>query len=366
MSVLAQCVPIINIVQDERDPAIVTLDSLRDYINTTSKLCGGRLMKDKELLNAVKDEESKCVHNLWEKYEKVPERYVQSCVPSYSEYSYSPRYNEYYAGLLSRYPTTDMASIMALADKLDMVILPIECVDLRSIFVSFGMINSYYKDPHQKAIDTAISYLEGIKKTHKLDYSMYILCPLTYYNLWAEITKGVSKQKYSPVKFETVFQTLELIIPAQQNLYQMAKINEENIKTVADKLKKNIARIDRNIQQLQSRVINVEAECMALHDKYQAMVERTEQMEIELKALHDTVMKYCVLDPLVFFVNGEPMDFFDSEQGKRTAHMVSCFGPEFPVEFLTNHDCTIYNTKDQIIKVLHTDTDVSQQRFLAW
>ncbi len=362
MSVLAQCVPIINIVQDERDKSLTTLDALRGYMAITSQICDGKLMRNKELLDAVNSEEAKCVYDLWKKYDYVPEEYVKSCVPRYNDYSYSPKYNNYWAGLLSRYPTTNVASIVALADKLDMVILPLECVNLQNIFTSFNMSSRsmYSKNPHQEAINNAISYLEGIRKNYKRKYAMYILCPLTYYDLWTEITTGVTRQKYSPPKFESVFQTLELIIPAQQNLYQMAKVNDENIKTVADKLKKNIERIDRNIQQLKHRVINVEAECRALRDKYDALEQKTDEMRIELKQLHDMVVEYCVLDPLVFFVNDDPIDFFDDEQGKRTAHMVSCFGPEFPVEFLTNHDVTIYSTKDQVVKVLHQNESSSR------
>ena len=50
-------------------------------------------------------------------------------------------------------------------------------------------------------------------------------------------------------------------------------------------------------------------------------------------------MVYSLLDPLIFFVYDDPIDFTKKED--RATHMVACFGPEFPEEIFVMNGLSV-------------------------
>lgn len=252
---------------------------------------------------------------------------------------------------LSYYPVTDVAEVISIADKMDMVILPLEYVDLPALLKAHNINvpdDRYWGSLKQfnfhNSIYECVNYLKDIKYQSS---QMYILCPLSYYNVWEEIKSKNLLPKYNPVSLDTIFTTIDLMIPAQRNLYNMSKTNEENIKGLTKGLKENVDLINSKLKSLESRMSKVETQIAEILEQQkmqqeqinaQAAIIQEQQAQIES-------LTYRLIDPVIFFVNGEPINFLEKAHHKRKAHIVACFGPEFPTEFFVKNDMHVYHDK---------------------
>lgn len=370
---LSQCVPILevnefSIVSTPMNKIKSEDKSLKEIYNVLDKIqaftsAGNELFStDFGIIgDVVKERYETYLGKIFQLYEKIPDKYGFMEMSGWSRYSKKNKstYDKYFATekRLSIYPMTTVKSIKALADKLNMIIVPIEFVDLPELFKAvegcstngdyYYSRNHYSQNEHFRAIKNAADSLNEIKKSRNLKSQMYILCPMSYYSFWNEISSTLSVNKYYPVALESIFMTIDLMLPAQRNLYSMSKANEASYKNLSSELQRNIEMIGQTLKNMESRVSTLESQMQVVRRKQEAQ-------EIEMKRLKEVEaqmqqMMYRILDPLVFYVHNDAIDFRDEGQLNRKAHLVSCFGPEFPVEFLESNGIMIYNMKDVII-----------------
>ena len=370
---LSQCVPILevnefSIVSTPMNKIKSEDKSLKEIYNVLDKIqaftsAGNELFStDFGIIgDVVKERYEAYLGKIFQLYEKIPDKYGFMEMSGWSRYSKKNKstYDKYFATekRLSIYPMTTVKSIKALADKLNMIIVPIEFVDLPELFKAvegcstngdyYYSRNHYSQNEHFRAIKNAADSLNEIKKSRNLKSQMYILCPMSYYSFWNEISSTLSVNKYYPVALESIFMTIDLMLPAQRNLYSMSKANEASYKNLSSELQRNIEMIGQTLKNMESRVSTLESQMQVVRKKQEAQ-------EIEMKRLKEVEaqmqqMMYRILDPLVFYVHNDAIDFRDEGQLNRKAHLVSCFGPEFPVEFLESNGIMIYNMKDVII-----------------
>lgn len=373
MARLSQCVPILEVndfsiastpmnkIKSE-DKGLKEIYNVLDKIQAFTLVGNELFSTDFGIIgDVVKERYEAYLGKIFQLYEKIPDKYGSMEMRGWSRYSKKNEsmYDNYLATekRLSIYPMTTVKSIKALADKLNMVIVPIEFVDLPELFKAvegcstdgdyYYSRNHYSQNEHFKAIKNATDSLKEIKKSRNLKSQMYILCPMSYYSFWNEISSTLSVNKYYPVALESIFMTIDLMLPAQRNLYSMSKANEASYKNLSNELQRNIEMVGQTLKNMESRVSTLESQMQVVRKKQEAQ-------EIEMKRLKEVEaqmqqMMYRMLDPLVFYVHNESIDFRDESQLNRKAHLVSCFGPEFPVEFLESNGIMIYNMKDVII-----------------
>lgn len=366
---LSQCVPtleiqefsIVNTPQNKIKKELLnikevynTLDRIQEFVNL-----GGDLFQSNfgVIGDVVRSEYSSNLNKIFRLYESIPDKYGKLHIQGLSRYSKNGGCSDDHISVekrLSIYPMTTVNAIKSLADKLNMIIIPIEFVDLAEIFKEIEKSNtdrdyrysySYFtQNVHYKAIENAKENLKRLKASCNMNSYMYILCPMSYYSFWNEISSTLNIDKYYPIALENIFMTIDLMLPAQRNLYAMSKSNEANYKNLSSELERNIQTIHQTLKNMESRVSTLESQMTVVR-------QRQKEQEIEISRLKEVEAKmqqiiYRLLDPLVFYVHNEPINFRDNTQLERKAHLVSCFGPEFPVEFLESNGIMLYNMKD--------------------
>lgn len=277
-----------------------------------------------DLKRIVADKEYDMKKELWNRYEEIPKEYSHTIV-------LSDKSNQFPEAIIN-YPVTYVDKIIKIADKINMVILPIEYVDLDQI-LDAHKINRYS--------NIRYSIKNGKECIDQLGGQMYILCPLSYYSFWNEITSEEVIEKYYPEKFEAIFTTIELMTPSQKNLYQMSKTNKENIHQIQKDLEINLKQIGEKLKKIESRISNIEDQIMALKEKYDKVAAENEELKSRLTEINLERQRYSLLDPIVFFTKNQISDF-NSDLSNIKAHVVTCFGPEFPEEFFIMNGLTIF------------------------
>lgn len=370
MPVLSQCVPTLDFKSDEfkQDENVEGLRVIRDYMDTTAKLFKNELMGVPEFLKPLKAKEKEYILRMWSEFEYIPDEFRKSFVPfaeSGVDYSgkllYEYQSAMHVEGVLSEYPITNLKNIVSLADKLNMIIVSLDYVDLKNILKSLNIYDSYYayyESEHVISIKYCRELLSKLGEKHSSE--LYILSPLSYYNFWNEIKSDKVVGKYYPDIFESIFTTIDLMIPTQRNLFKMSQANNDNNKMLMKSLGENIDVINRKLRQLENRVSNVEAQMEEIKENQRKQAEEARQIKAELKR---TDIRYSSLNPLIFFVEGSPVDFFNKKEENRKAHLVTCFGPEFPVEFFTMNGITVYHKNDITIRYPSIYTSYAKKRY---
>lgn len=374
MPVLSQCVPTLDLTlnlksgKSKKDENVEGLKVIRDYMDTTSKLFKYELMGVPEFLKPLKAKEKEYISKIWSEFEYIPDEFRESFVPfveSGIDYSDKPLYKyqstTHVEGTLSEYPITNLKNIISLADKLNMIIVSLDYVDLKNILKSLNLYDSYYESEYVTSIKYCRELLSKLGEKHSSE--LYILCPLSYYNLWSEIKSDKVVGKYYPDSLESIFTTIDLMIPAQRNLFKMSQVNNDNNKMLMKNLEENINVINQKLQKLENRVSNVEAQMEKIKEEQRKQVEEARQIKAELKRMEEMAIRYSSLDPLIFFIEGSSVDFFNKKEENRKAHLVTCFGPEFPAEFFTMNGITVYHKDDITIKYPSIYTSYAKKRY---
>ncbi|MCM1440502.1 MAG: hypothetical protein NC131_15080 [Roseburia sp.] len=318
--------------------AVQTLDKIHDFVDTGSKLFSGIFSydsKSNELTEMVAKKESNLIKSIWDEFEYVPENYSSPSVQSKA-------INPFPAKALSSYPTTLVSKIVNLADVLDMVLLPLDFVDIDGILEAHG---------YDKWSSLASAIKEAKNVVKKIEGQLYIICPVSYYSFWNEITSDERIEKYYPERFESVFTTIDLMIPSQKNLYKMIQTNSENIKTVQEDMKDNIAQINAKLNKISQRITNIETQMEQIKIEMERQAEENRKMARRLQEIELERQRYMYLDPLIFFTT-KRIKSFETIADNIIAHVVACFGPEFPVEFFSLNNLTIFkhpSTEKEIV-----------------
>lgn len=308
--------------------SIQTLDKIHSFVETGKSLFSGIFSYNSntdELTEMIAKKEYKLIKSLWDEFEFVPEDYTEPSVGTRD-------INPFPAKLLSSYPTTVVSKIIELANALDMVILPLDFTDIDGILEAHG----YDK---YSSLNTAI--YEARRAVDRIDGQLYIVCPISYYSFWNEITSDSRIEKYYPERFDSIFTTIDLMIPSQKNLYKMIQTNSENVKTIQEDMKDNVAQINAKLNKISQRITNIETQMESIKVEMERQAEENKRKTRRLQEIELERQRYMYLDPLIFFTS-ERIKSFESILGNVLAHVVACFGPEFPVEFFTLNNLTIF------------------------
>ena len=330
MSTLFDVLPLQKKTQIPKDnEKLQTLTKVRSFVNLGSSLFGNQFMEDPmettELTRAVNDKEYNLVKGLWDEFEFVPEEFSRPISSNVANAKVFPAAN------LSSYPVTYVDKIIRLADSLKMVIIPLEYTDFAAILEAHG---------YDRYSDLFHAVSKATKDVKVAGGQMYIICPISYYSFWNEVTLEDQIEKYYPEDFESIFTTIELMIPSQKNLYKMAKTNESNIKTVQKDMEDNFDKITTRLKKVEQRVSKVEQQMEQVKAEMERQAEENKRLARRLEEVRLERQRYAYLDPLVFFTS-KRIKSFEEITSDIKAHVVACFGPEFPAEFFTMNGFTI-------------------------
>jgi hypothetical protein len=253
-----------------------------------------------------------------------------------------------------------------------MVIVPLEYVELVKILKEFKFKDEYgHEDTIMNlfgesyvtdAVNRCKKLLEEVRVNQGSKNEigrLYILCPLSYYNFWLEVKSGKNLSKYYPQSLENIFTTIEIMTPTQRNLYNMCQVNDENNKQLKASLDENIKVVNEKLARIESRVSRVESQVEEIirkakeeeqkrQEEFNARVAGLVRHEMNLIRLEEQALTYEDLDPLIFFMSGDGVDFFDKGNENKKAHLVTCFGKEFPVEFFSMNGVTVYTDSENV------------------
>jgi len=225
--------------------------------------------------------------NTWINERKLPELLtrIPSCDGGYSDVLTALNY----------LPKVKLSEYRTLADVFNMVIIPIEYTEINKLFDS---------QDNSKELKNGLSYfINLLKQDVTTQYQCYILCPIDYYNIWEQIKSDIVVDIYYSDYFDSVFQTLNLLIPIQKNLYMATQTNDENLKSLAQTFDTNIKILNTNLTSLSNKIDKLERESIKIKQEQSFLQEQNMQLqETVIKQQAEINYLYCKLDPILFAV----------------------------------------------------------------
>ena len=174
-------------------------------------------LKLKKDVNSVRNEK-------WKTHRSLPDKLIR-------QYNHDGEYSDVLTAL-NALPKVKISEFRNLADKFNMVIIPVEYTEVEKIFDI---------QKNSSELKQGLKYFnELLRQDTTTKYQSYILCPIDYYNIWEQIKSDKLLKIYYAEYFDNIFQTLELIIPTQKNLYLASKTNDENLKALSLSFDTNI------------------------------------------------------------------------------------------------------------------------------
>jgi hypothetical protein len=200
---------------------------------------------------------------------------------------------------LNALPKVNISQYRNLADRFNMVIIPIQYTQIDKLFDT---------QPDSSRLKNGLKYFdELLRQDTTTTYQEYLLCPIDYYNVWEQIKSDTVKNIYYAPYFENIFATLDLLIPSQKNLYLATKTNDENLKTLAASFDANIKTLNDKITAVSNKVNKLEIDFIK---EKQKNAEVQAQLQAQNQELRSTVLQqqqeiqflYRNIDPILFAV----------------------------------------------------------------
>ncbi|WP_297419766.1 hypothetical protein [Clostridium sp.] len=258
---------------------------------------------------------------------------------------------------LNLLPKVKISEFKKLADKFNMIIIPIEYTEIDKLFDI---------QENSNELKRGFNYFkELLRQDTTTQYQCYLLCPIDYYNVWEQIKSDVVKNIYYSNFFETIFSTLELLIPSQKNLYLATKSNNENLKNIAETF-------DVNIKTLNNKITSISEKVNKLEMDFIKEKERNTQIQLEQKRheneLKDTILKqkqeidfmYRNIDPILFAV---PNDVEINTQDESTSIVGLCWGKDIDDMIFDMKDITIEHKDLTKINPINLEYKMKKQGF---
>lgn len=239
--------------------------------------------------------------------------------------------------ILNILPKVKVSEIRRLADKFNMIVIPIEysepdkLFDLENDKVELKATFKYFK--------------ELIEKEKTTNYQAYMLCPINYYNVWEQIKSEVVRNIYYPEYFEQIFTTLDLMIPSQKNLYLSSQINHNNIQELNGVFEKNLEALSSKINSISAKISKLENSLLNEKYKNALLNDKIEKLNKTLvKQQEEIAYLYCRLDPLIFVVP-ESLNIVEDEE---TAIIGMCWGKDIDEVVFEMKEINIVNSIELI------------------
>lgn len=246
----------------------------------------------------------------------MPGQFATSCLGTKESYNYL---SDYYW-----YPEVKVGALKSLADAMELVILPIDYINMDKLFRMYFNRNFLYAT---KIADCYKDFEKTLKKCE--DYlgkqQIYIMAPLSFYDPWEEVSADKPLPKYFAQSLSHLSVTLGLIIPTQRNLFKMIETNRKNINSLEKTMTENFESLRKSIEECNRRI---------------GWVQQMEQVHIRKlqKKVSDLEHKlYCLLDPLIFSVKAD-VDISNYAHDNRDARIGLCFGMDMPIDFFVERN----------------------------
>ena len=244
--------------------------------------------------------------------------------------------------LLSSLPQVKLSELRRIADKLNMVIIPINYTEIEKLFET--------QDNEKELKANFKAFRKALICDKTRNYQMYLLCPIDYYSVWQQIISPVEKSIYFSEYFDNISTYIELMIPAQKNLYLATQSNAENLKTLADSFNKNISNLNKKIYSISDKLTTVENKMMTelkkLNEKVENLEQKTNKLEADLETTQLQLQKqaefiYRNLDPILFAVQ-EDIDVVNDDYN---CLIGMCWGEDISDNYLEFKGIAINNKR---------------------
>lgn len=240
---------------------------------------------NKKINNKIKLDNSAARETMWKSFKKLTKEYKNSVDISGETPDHLTKLDELYKIKISKY--------RELADKFNMVIIPIEYTNIEALFDVC--------DDTEKMNSALSKFKTLLTSDTTTRYQIYILCPIDYYSVWEQVKTDVNKNMYYPEYFESMFDVLGMVMPTQKNLYLATQTNNSNIKKMASNIKENIKGLENKITKLSNKVNAIEMK--QLEDA---------RLKLELDNIEELKVAYRDYDP-VLFAAPEEVDISESD-----------------------------------------------------
>ena len=323
----------------------VTSVSLRDGKETSIERFGDRLKAFENAFSVLKDEgvsfnasviegsgikkaEERIFRDAWKDIGFIPSEVGSFDISRYNMHSLKGK--NAYAGVLaySNYPVTRLGALKELADKMGLVIVHNSYVDYGRQFDVYRNLDSrYYRlvreryEEFQRVVNDVNVFLGD----NQDGYQIYFVAPVSFYDLWLEVTSERVYPKFFSDKLATIRTTLDLLMPAQRNLYVMSKANEENIRV----MKKNFVLMEKAIVGIHERLAWLEDTTRVLNRRIEELSMKFDAVQMRVYELEKTAA--YLLDPIVFALPSG-IDVASSKDDNAEVRIGLCFGPDMPLE----------------------------------
>lgn len=233
------------------------------------------------------------------------------------EFTYiQPQMSDYTTILNSRmYSTT--ASLTKLADIFGFVIMPLE----------IAKETIYGCDPLRNS--TTIKNAVKEYKKYNEKQSLYVLCPMDFYDLMQHAKAEKYHQVYFPKSLPYVGMNIGMSLPVFRSIFESMGVLDQRVTELeknVETIKKQLTSIENNIKILQSEVaklsqaqVNLRMEMIAQNEKF-----ATYKLEMQQQMAR-------MIDPLLFSVE-KPIEDFDISV---PVNLGFAWGAEFPEEFIS-------------------------------
>lgn len=226
-----------------------------------------------------------------------------------------PQMRDYTTILNSRmYSTT--ASLTNLADIFGFVIMPLE----------IAKDTIYHCDPFRDS--TTIKTAVNEYKKYNEKNSLYVLCPMDFYDLMQHAKAEKYHQVYFPKSLPYVGMNIGMSLPVFRSIFESMGVLDQRVTQLeksVETIKKQLTSIENNIKILQSEVaklsqaqVNLRMEMIAQNEKF-----ATYKLEMQQQMAR-------MIDPLLFSVE-KPIEDFDISV---PVNLGFAWGAEFPEEFI--------------------------------
>lgn len=251
------------------------IEELKDVYSKVESLVGDSPELKKTIDTKISDKVKEIRTKYW-----TDRKYIPTKLRTVDGIEVSTKNNS--QDLLSLLPKCDLDQLRFLADKFNMIIIPLEYTEIEKLFDT-------QPKAEQKMLKIAYDdYMKALSEDNE-KYDTFILCPLTYYNVWEQVKQERSISLYYPEELDNIFMTIELMIPTQKNLYLATKTNSENMIELKQSFETNIKTLSDKIDNISKKIDKMQSDSISLKN-------------VELKKAETINYSYKDIDPIMFSV----------------------------------------------------------------
>lgn len=359
MSVLTNFLTVYELnVEGASKKYVEKLNEFRKTVEMMEKTFDSKVSENSEIGKSILKKEAQVFWKFWNEIGFIPEEFQNTCLGTKKDYNYLTD--------LSTYPVVKVVELKNIAEKLGLVILPMDYVDMDGIIAGYTKINQAYA---KKINDEYRRFKRIIAKvrTYTGNKRLYMLAPVAVYMPWKEVTIETAIPKFFSSSLEQVSIILDLIIPAQRNLYKKISSDKEDDKNFREEMQLNFEQVEKAIKSCHPRLNGMVKQCRVSNAR-NTRADNVQDMSYEERKRLDDVHRKSTLgfydldetyayekqiwdalhppvclgdDPIIFAMDSEINIL--KVKDDTIAHVGLCFGEDVPEEIFKRYGMTAVN-----------------------